>query len=116
MQAADQAETCRQLTEANSSLRARVLNLTEEATSAPEKVHEQPEGQLAECTKVLRKVREEVVGMRMSEQTQRIVLLDELNHHFRIHLMRMNERTDFRCKVVFVRLRVFAKQSESFNQ
>ncbi|KAG1763160.1 Up-regulated during septation-domain-containing protein [Suillus occidentalis] len=79
MHAADQAETCRQLTEANSSLSAKMLTLAEEAASAPEKVRKQLEGQLAECTEALRKAREEVDGMRMSEQTQRIALLDELN-------------------------------------
>lgn len=79
MHAADQAETCRQLTEANSSLSAKTLILAEEAASAPEKVRKQLEGQLAECTEALRKAREEVDGMRMSEQTQKIALLDELN-------------------------------------
>ncbi|KAG1768063.1 Up-regulated during septation-domain-containing protein [Suillus placidus] len=79
MHAADQAETCRQLTEANRSLSAKTLTLAEEAAVAPEKVRKQLEGQLAECTEALRKAREEVDGMRMSEQTQRIALLDELN-------------------------------------
>ncbi|KAG1806337.1 Up-regulated during septation-domain-containing protein [Suillus plorans] len=79
MHAADQAETCRQLTEANSSLSAKTLTLAEEAAAAPEKVRKQLEAQLAECTEALRKAREEVDGMRMSEQTQRIALLDELN-------------------------------------
>ncbi|KAG2060355.1 hypothetical protein BDR06DRAFT_927171 [Suillus hirtellus] len=79
MHAADQAETCRQLTEANSSLSAKMLTLAEEAAAAPEKVRKQLEAQLAECTEALRKAREEVDGMRMSEQTQRIALLDELN-------------------------------------
>ncbi|KAG1805223.1 Up-regulated during septation-domain-containing protein [Suillus subaureus] len=79
MHAANQAETCRQLTEANSSLSAKTLRLAEEAAVAPEKVRKQLEGQLAECTEALRKAREEVDAMRMSEQTQRIALLDELN-------------------------------------
>lgn len=79
MHAADQAETCRQLTEANSSLSAKTLRLAEEAAVAPEKVRKQLEGQLVECTEALRKAREEIDGMRMSEQTQRIALLDELN-------------------------------------
>jgi uncharacterized protein YoxC len=79
MHAANQAETCRQLTEANSSLSAKTLTLAEEAAVAPEKVRKQLEGQLAECTEALRKAREEIDGMRMSEQTQRIALLDELN-------------------------------------
>ncbi|KAG1830321.1 Up-regulated during septation-domain-containing protein [Suillus variegatus] len=69
----------RALTEANSSLSAKTLTLAEEAAAAPEKVRKQLEAQLAECTEALREAREEVDGMRMSEQTQRIALLDELN-------------------------------------
>ncbi|KAG2135707.1 Up-regulated during septation-domain-containing protein [Suillus bovinus] len=58
MHAADQAET---------------------SASAPEKVRKQLEGQLTECTEALRQATEEINDMRMSEQTQRIALLDELN-------------------------------------
>lgn len=79
MHAADQAETCRQLTEANNTLSAKTLSLAQEAASAPELVRKQLESQLDECQKALREAREEVEAMRTSEQTQRIALLDELN-------------------------------------
>lgn len=79
MHAADQAETCRQLTWANSTLSAKTLSLAQEAASAPEIVRKQLEGQLDECRKALREAQEEVEAMRTSEQTQRIALLDELN-------------------------------------
>ncbi|KAF9236222.1 Up-regulated during septation-domain-containing protein [Melanogaster broomeanus] len=77
--AADQAETCRQLTEVNNTLSAKTLSLAQEAASAPEIVRKQFERQLAECKTALREAQEEVEAMRTSEQTQRIALLDELN-------------------------------------
>ncbi|KAF8559447.1 hypothetical protein OG21DRAFT_1503350 [Imleria badia] len=79
MHAADQAETCRQLTEANNTLSAKTLTLAQEVASAPEMVRKHLEGQLDECQKALREAQEEVEAMRTSEQTQRIALLDELN-------------------------------------
>jgi uncharacterized phage infection (PIP) family protein YhgE len=79
MLAAEQAETCRQLAEANNTLSARALTLAEEAASAPEAVRKQLEGQLAECRSALGKAQEEVNAMRTSEQSQRVALLDELN-------------------------------------
>ncbi|KIJ20530.1 hypothetical protein PAXINDRAFT_174869 [Paxillus involutus ATCC 200175] len=79
MHAADQAETCRQLTEANNALSAKTLSLAQEAASAPEIVRKQLERQLTECKEALREAQEEVDAMRTSEQTQRIALLDELN-------------------------------------
>ncbi|KIK94844.1 hypothetical protein PAXRUDRAFT_827582 [Paxillus rubicundulus Ve08.2h10] len=79
MHAADQAETCRQLTEANNALSAKTLSLAQEAASAPEIVRKQLERQLKECKEALREAQEEVNAMRTSEQTQRIALLDELN-------------------------------------
>ena len=79
MHAADQAEMCRQLTDANNALSAKMLTLAEEAAAAPEQVRRQLEGQLAECAEALRQAKEEVEAMRTSEQTQRIALLDELN-------------------------------------
>lgn len=79
MHAADQAEMCRQLTEANNGLSAKMLTLAEEAAAAPEQVRRQLEGQLAECAEALRQAKEEIEAMRTSEQTQRIALLDELN-------------------------------------
>jgi hypothetical protein len=79
MLAAEQAETCRQLTEANNTLSARALTLAEEAASAPEAVRKQLEGQLAECRVALEKAQDEVDAMKTSEQSQKIALLDELN-------------------------------------
>lgn len=79
MHAADQAETCRQLTEANNVLSAKTLALAQEAATAPEAVRKQLESQLAECREKLHKAEEEIHAMQTSEQTQRIALLDELN-------------------------------------
>lgn len=79
MQAAEQAETCRQLTEANNTLSARTLTLAEEAASAPEMVKKQLEAQLTECKASLERAQEEIDAMRTNEQSQRIALLDELN-------------------------------------
>ncbi|EGO02115.1 hypothetical protein SERLA73DRAFT_48805 [Serpula lacrymans var. lacrymans S7.3] len=77
--AADQAETCRQLTEANNALSAKTLTLAEEAASAPEMVRRQLEAQLAECRASLKQTQDEIDRLHSSEQTQRIALLDELN-------------------------------------
>lgn len=79
IRAADQAETCRQLTEVNSTLSAKTLALAEEAASAPEAVRKQLECQLSEYKARLRQAEEEIHAMQTSEQTQRIALLDELN-------------------------------------
>ena len=79
MLAAEQAETCRQLSDANNQLSAKTLTLAEEAASAPEKVRRQMEGQLAECQASLQRAQDEVDMLRTSEQSQRIALLDELN-------------------------------------
>ena len=79
MLAAEQAETCRQLTEANNALSGRTLALAAEAASAPEAVRKQLEGQLMECRAALEKAQAEVNAMKTSEQSQRIALLDELN-------------------------------------
>ncbi|KAG1719151.1 Up-regulated during septation-domain-containing protein [Suillus lakei] len=95
MHVADQAETCRQLTEANNALSAKMLTLAEEAAVAPEKVRKQLEGQLVECTEALRKAREEVEGMKMSEQTQNIALFDELNS---MHTENANLKAQLRAK------------------
>ncbi|KAF9534120.1 Up-regulated during septation-domain-containing protein [Crepidotus variabilis] len=77
--AADQAETCQQLTEANNTLSARTLTLAEEAAQAPEMIKKLLESQLAECKKSLESAQDELDAMRSSEQSQRIALLDELN-------------------------------------
>jgi hypothetical protein len=77
--AAEQAETCAQLNEANNTLSARTLTLAEEAAKAPEMVRKQLETQLNECRKALDIAKGEVDDMRSSEQSQKVVLLDELN-------------------------------------
>ncbi|KAF9481884.1 hypothetical protein BDN70DRAFT_930562 [Pholiota conissans] len=77
--AAEQAEECAQLTDANNALSARTLSLAEEAAQAPERVRKQLEAQLAEMKKDLELAQDEVEAMRTSEQSQRIALLDELN-------------------------------------
>ena len=77
--AAEQAETCAQLSEANDTLSARTLTLAEEAAKAPEMVRKQLEAQLNECRKALDIAKSEVHDMRSSEQSQKVVLLDELN-------------------------------------
>ncbi|KAF8914270.1 Up-regulated during septation-domain-containing protein [Gymnopilus junonius] len=77
--AAEQAETCRQLTEANNTLSARTLHLAEEAAQAPEMIRKQLETQIGDLKKSLELARDEVDAMKSSEQSQRIALLDELN-------------------------------------
>ncbi|KAG6332223.1 hypothetical protein ID866_6867 [Astraeus odoratus] len=77
--AAEQAETCRQLTEANNALSAKTLALAQEAATAPEAVRKQFDAQLTECKEKLRQAEEEIHAMQTSEQSQRIALLDELN-------------------------------------
>lgn len=79
MHAAEQAETCRQLTEANNTLSAKTLTLAEEAASASDAVRRQMEAQLAECRQSLQKAQDELEAVQISEQSQRAALLDELN-------------------------------------
>ncbi|KAK0230440.1 Up-regulated during septation-domain-containing protein [Armillaria fumosa] len=79
MQAAEQAETCRQLTEANNTLSARALTLAEEAASAPEAIKKQLEAQLAESRAALKGAQEQLDAIISSEQNQKAALLDELN-------------------------------------
>jgi len=79
MQAAEQAETCRQLTEANNTLSGKVLGLADEGAKAQEALKSSLESQLAETQKQLALAQEEIDAMRSSEQSQRIALLDELN-------------------------------------
>ncbi|EJD01560.1 uncharacterized protein FOMMEDRAFT_126587 [Fomitiporia mediterranea MF3/22] len=78
--AAEQAETCRQLTEANNTLSARALSLAQEAASAPEAVRTQLEKQLAECRLELQKAQDDIDAMRSAEASQNLALMDELNH------------------------------------
>ncbi|KAJ6560401.1 Up-regulated during septation-domain-containing protein [Mycena capillaripes] len=77
--AAEQAATCMELQEANNALSAKTLALAEEAAAAPEAVRRQLEAQLAEVRAALDTAQAEVDAMRMSEQGQRMALLDELN-------------------------------------
>ena len=76
---AAQAETCRQLSEANATLSAKTLALAQEAAEAPNSVKRQLDAQLAESTAKLKEAQDEIEGMRLAERTQRVALLDELN-------------------------------------
>ncbi|KAJ3903501.1 Up-regulated during septation-domain-containing protein [Lentinula edodes] len=108
IQAAEQAETCRQLTEANNMLSARALALAEEAAQAPEMVrrqmqkelddvkaaaarattlsgvatsfgeHEALQAELVEVKKELKEALEEREAMQTSSQAQNVMLMDEL--------------------------------------
>jgi hypothetical protein len=71
----EQAETCRQLTQANNTLSAKALRLAEEAAAAPLMIRKQ----LDDCQANLKKAQEEIQAMRTKENDQRIALLDELN-------------------------------------
>jgi predicted nucleic acid-binding Zn-ribbon protein len=77
--AAGQAATVAQLQEANDALSAKTLALAEEAAAAPEAVRKQLEAQLAEARGALDTAQAEIERMNMSEQGQRMALLDELN-------------------------------------
>jgi hypothetical protein len=82
MEAVQQAETCRQLTDSNNKLSAKTLTLAEEAAAASDMVRRQldeTKKQLEDCKASLRKAEEEIDGMKMGEHDQRIALLDELN-------------------------------------
>ena len=101
-QAAEQAETCRQLTDANNSLSAQVLKLAEQSNSSStsdvvrrklEAEVKRLEGEvaklgdevkrlqteLAASKTALDKAHEEVEEVRVSQQTQQMALLEELN-------------------------------------
>ncbi|KAI0832767.1 Up-regulated during septation-domain-containing protein [Trametes gibbosa] len=78
-QAAEQAETCRQLTDTNNTLSARVLKLADEGASASNSVRKRMESELAECKTALSKAQDEIESLRVSQQTQQMALLDELN-------------------------------------
>lgn len=102
MQAAEQAETCRQLTEANNALSAQTLTLAAEAASTgdglrkqkqmDEKLaalegqlqqtkqqHEKTRKELEQVTKQLSGTQDELAQVQVAEQTQKIALLEELN-------------------------------------
>ncbi|KAI0796236.1 Up-regulated during septation-domain-containing protein [Irpex lacteus] len=78
-QAAAQAETCAQLTEANATLSARALTMANEAASNTDTVRRQLEAQLSECRTQLAKVKDELESTQRSQQTQQMALLEELN-------------------------------------
>lgn len=78
-QAAAQAETCAQLTEANATLSARALTMANEAASNTDGVRRQLEKQLSECKAALAKVKDELESTQVSQQTQQMALLEELN-------------------------------------
>ncbi|KAF7355742.1 hypothetical protein MSAN_01492100 [Mycena sanguinolenta] len=77
--AAEQAATVVQLQEANDALSAQTLALAEEAAKAPEAIRKPLEAQLAEARAALDTAQAEIERMNMSEQGQRMALLDELN-------------------------------------
>ena len=100
--AAEQAETCSQLTEANNTLSARVLRLAEESNGASTSDVERKkaeaerkrlaeelsrveaektrlEGELTKSKAALEKAQEDVDAIRISQQTQQMALLEELN-------------------------------------
>ncbi|KAF5392932.1 hypothetical protein D9757_001216 [Collybiopsis confluens] len=107
IQAAEQAETCRQLTEANNALSARALALAEEAAQAPDMVRRQMQKEIdemrvklaatetakggagsvsqaalqAELDKAKKELSDALEGMeavRASSQLQNVMLMDEL--------------------------------------
>lgn len=101
-QAAEQAETCRQLTDANNSLSAQVLKLAEQSNSSSasdvmrrkldvevKKLETEVEKLTAEVGRLeteltasktaLNKAHEEVDEVRLWQQTQQMALLEELN-------------------------------------
>jgi chromosome segregation ATPase len=78
-QATELDEACRQLTAANASLSEQSLSLADEVTSAANAVRKQMEAQIAQVERKLADANEEIEAMRMSEQTQRVALLEELN-------------------------------------
>jgi hypothetical protein len=78
-QAAAQAETCAQLTEANAALSARALTMANEAASNTDTVRRQLETQLSDCRSSLAKVKDELESTQLSQQTQQMALLEELN-------------------------------------
>jgi len=79
LQTTDQAETCKNLQDANNTLSARALALAEEVSTAPEAMRIKMEAQLNEVRRQLKEAQEDIDAMRNTEQSQRIALLDELN-------------------------------------
>lgn len=79
MKYTDQSESLQNLSDANSTLSARAMALAEEVATAPEQMRIKMEAQLAEVRRQLKESMDEIEGMRMSEQTQKAALLEELN-------------------------------------
>ncbi|EKM59769.1 uncharacterized protein PHACADRAFT_137955 [Phanerochaete carnosa HHB-10118-sp] len=77
--AAEQAETCAQLTEANNQLSAKALLMANEAASTTDSVRRQLEMQLNETRAALVKAKEELESIQQSQQTQQMALLEALN-------------------------------------
>ena len=78
-QAAAQAETCAQLTEANNQLSAKALLMANEAASTTDSVRRQLETQLSDARTALAKAKEELESVQQSQQTQQMALLEALN-------------------------------------
>lgn len=80
-QAAEQAETLAQLTETNNTLSAKLLKLAEVSNnvSTSDAARKKLEAELAECKTALEKAQEEIDAVRLSQQTQQMALLEELN-------------------------------------
>ena len=78
-QAAEQAETCAQLTDANNTLSARALILAQEGASSTDHVRKQLEGQLAEANAALEKAKAEIESVRQSQQMTQMAMMEELN-------------------------------------
>ncbi len=77
--AAEQGETCRQLSEANDTLSARTLTLADEAASASEMIRKQLESQITELKKKLENAEAEIEEMQTTAQNQRAALFEEMN-------------------------------------
>ncbi|OBZ70148.1 hypothetical protein A0H81_09724 [Grifola frondosa] len=93
--AAEQGETCRQLTDANNKLSARALTLAEEAASASDGVRKQMEVQLSECRESLARAQQQIEEITVSQQSQQMALLEELNS---VQTENTNLRTQLRKK------------------
>ncbi len=77
-QAAEQAKTCRDLSDANDALSARTLALANESSSGPGRLMDL-EKQITDLRKRLADANDELDRTRAAESVQRVALLDELN-------------------------------------
>ena len=77
--AAEQAETCAQLTEANNQLSAKALLMANEAASTTDSVRRKLETQLSETQAELKRVKEDLEAVQQAGQTQQMALLEALN-------------------------------------